>query len=154
MGQERLLRINHALQRELAGFVERELTAQFGGCLVTLTGVRTSADLQHAQVGISVFPAGDQTAAGRVLRVLEKHRTEMQALIARRVKMRYTPVLRFILDESMEEASRVLGILDELGLADQPDGVTEQTDQPDGVTEQTDGVTEQDEDESGESDRE
>jgi hypothetical protein len=89
-----------------------------------------------------------------VLRVLEKHRTEMQALIARRVKMRYTPVLRFILDESMEEASRVLGILDELGLADQPDGVTEQTDQPDGVTEQTDGVTEQDEDESGESDRE
>jgi ribosome-binding factor A len=45
---------------------------------------------------------------------LEKKRKRIQGLVGRGIVLKYTPQLRFILDESIERGNRVLRILDEL----------------------------------------
>ena len=46
--------------------------------------------------------------------MLEKNRKRIQGLVARGVVLKYTPRLRFVLDESVERGNRVLKILEEL----------------------------------------
>jgi ribosome-binding factor A len=48
------------------------------------------------------------------MELLELKRVRIQGLIARGVVLKYTPRLRFVLDESVERGNRVLKILEEL----------------------------------------
>jgi ribosome-binding factor A len=48
------------------------------------------------------------------LQLLEKNRARIQGLVAKAVILKYTPRLRFVLDESVERGNRVLKILEEL----------------------------------------
>jgi len=51
-----------------------------------------------------------------ILSVLEQNRGMLQAEISKRVVLKHTPHLNFKLDDSIERGSRVLNILDDLGL--------------------------------------
>jgi ribosome-binding factor A len=46
--------------------------------------------------------------------MLRDHRARLQALIARSVILKYTPQLRFVVDDSVARGNRVLEIIDEL----------------------------------------
>ena len=48
------------------------------------------------------------------MEALEKHRKRIQGLLGRAIILKYTPQLRFLLDDSVERGNRVLKILDEL----------------------------------------
>jgi ribosome-binding factor A len=51
-----------------------------------------------------------------ILAVLEQNRGMLQAEVSKRVVLKRTPRLNFKLDDSIERGSRVLNILDDLGL--------------------------------------
>jgi len=51
-----------------------------------------------------------------ILAVLEQNRGMLQAEVSKRVVLKHTPHLNFKLDDSIERGSRVLNILDDLGL--------------------------------------
>jgi ribosome-binding factor A len=46
--------------------------------------------------------------------VLEQNRIRIQGLVAKSVVLKYTPTLKFIVDDSIVRGNRVLKILDEL----------------------------------------
>jgi ribosome-binding factor A len=76
---------------------------------VTVTRVEASPDLRSAKVYISVM--GDEKTQRLTLRGLESARGFLQAKLAERVQLRYTPILRFQLDDGVKrsiEASRLL----------------------------------------------
>src|SRR5580704_18051918 len=76
---------------------------------VTVTRVEVSPDLRNAKVYVSVM--GDEKAQRLTLRGLESARGFLQAKLAERVKIRYTPILHFQLDQGVKrsiEASRLL----------------------------------------------
>ena len=114
MRTERMLRINELLQRELGTLVERDIRP-YTPALVTVTAVKTSPDLQHADVYVSVMA---KTAEERsaVLKLLQAQRIEFQHELSVRVRMKYTPVLRFHLDLLSAKADRVLMIMEQLHL--------------------------------------
>jgi ribosome-binding factor A len=108
---DRLTRVNELLKREIADLLEKE---DFGeSCLVSVTGVRSSCDLRNAYVGISVFGGGED-AKRKAIRILMKHRVDIQRKIAHDLTLKYTPVLKFELDSNIENGDRVLSLIDEM----------------------------------------
>jgi ribosome-binding factor A len=114
---KRMVRVDEALRRELGVLCEK-LVAPRLQALVTITKVECAPDLREATVFVSVL--GDQEARSQALRVMLGVRRELQQELGRRVILKYTPKLRFREDRTAEQADRVLTILNELHLPDEP----------------------------------
>ncbi|MFA4945627.1 MAG: 30S ribosome-binding factor RbfA [Lentisphaeria bacterium] len=117
MKVDRMLRVNAMLQQLLGEFLERDLRG-FLPALTTVTAVKTSPDLKEAHVYVSVMGTPEQKQ--RALAVLADQRKHLQSGIAHSIKIKYTPILHFHLDESGERGDRVFSILHELNLDTAP----------------------------------
>ena len=76
---------------------------------VTVTFVEVSDDLRHATVHVSIM--GNETQQNLSLRGLQNSAGYLQAKIASRVEMRYTPRLTFVLDQGVKRSIEVAEIL-------------------------------------------
>ena len=122
MQSQRLVRINELLKREIAGVLYREMAGtDFDFAAVTLTRVEISPNLRQARVAVSV--RGDDRHAEEALRALRRHRARIQRLVHKDVILKYTPVLQFERDESIEQGDRVLNLISQMeGGAAGPEG--------------------------------
>jgi len=84
---------------------------------VTVTYVEVSGDLRAAKVHVSVM--GDETRQELSLRGLQNSAGFLQAKIAERIDLRYTPRLNFILDQGVKKSIEISQILKEV-LQDSP----------------------------------
>jgi ribosome-binding factor A len=111
MPSHRLLRVRELLKREIGEAVRRELPVDQAG-LVTVNDVDVSGDLKNAKVYLGLLGNAEQkkTALG----LLNKQRARIQALVAKSVVLKYTPRLKFLVDESVDRGNRVLQIIEEL----------------------------------------
>jgi len=73
--------------------------------MVTVTGVDVSPDLKQARVFVSVH--GDEETRARALAGLGSARSFLQSQAGRRLGLRFTPALRFEIDDSLDRAERV-----------------------------------------------
>ncbi|MCZ7592335.1 MAG: 30S ribosome-binding factor RbfA [Kiritimatiellae bacterium] len=113
MRPQRLARINELLRHEIAEQLFRVVNEpEFDAAAVTVTRVITSADLRHARVMISVRGSQDEQEAA--LELIKRHRVEMQNLINRNIRMKYTPHLLIELDESIAKGDQVLSLIAEM----------------------------------------
>ena len=115
--KHRLERVCEVLKRELGLILLREI--DFAPVLVTVSSVDVTPDLKQAHVFVSALGCPGQQR--HVLEKLERSRAHLQGEIAKRVSLKHTPHLFFKLDSSMERGSRILSIMDELGLDDTKD---------------------------------
>ena len=111
MASHRLQRVRELLKREIGEVIRRELPVSQAG-LITVNDVEVSGDLQNASVFLSIFGSGEQQRTG--LAMLRRNRSRIQSLLARSVILKYTPRLRFVIDDSIARGNRVLAIIDEL----------------------------------------
>ena len=79
---------------------------------VTVTYVEVSADLRHAKVHVSVM--GDEARQKLTLRGLQSAAGFLQAKIAERIEIRYTPKLSFLLDQGVKRSIAVAQILQQV----------------------------------------
>jgi ribosome-binding factor A len=79
---------------------------------VTVTYVEVSPDLRHAKVHVSVM--GDETQQKLTLRGLQSAAGFLQARIADRIEIRYTPKLSFLLDQGVKRSIAVAQILQQV----------------------------------------
>ncbi len=75
-----------------------------GSHIVTVPEVRMSPDLKLATA--YVMPLGGQDEAP-VIAALERNRKVLRQEVARRVNLKYAPELRFLRDETFDEAARI-----------------------------------------------
>ncbi len=111
--------VERELQEEIAHIIQVDIDDPLIG-FVTITGVDISPDLKHARVYYSVLGDEEQKReSGKGIRRAAKY---IRGLIADRMDLRYTPTLRFELDETAEKAQRIEQLLrseaEELGLTD------------------------------------
>lgn len=102
----RLLRVGeqvrHILSELLArGEVHDDVLATHS---VSVTEVRMSPDLRHATVFIRSLMGADEA---NVLNALRQNTAFLQREVARRVRMKYAAKLKFLADESFDEASHI-----------------------------------------------
>jgi ribosome-binding factor A len=110
--KNRLARVCEVIKRELSALFLRDI--DFGNLLVTISSVDITPDLKQAHVFISAL--GTKAEQRRVIELLEHNRVLMQSQMSKRVRIKHTPHLNFHIDEAMERGSRVLNVMNELGL--------------------------------------
>jgi len=108
--KNRLARVNSVIQRELGAMIVRDIS--FGNSLVTVHSVDIAPNLRSCQVFVGVI--GNDADKNRVVRKLQAHRAELQAGLAKRVVLKYTPHLHFNIDESVERGVRVVQLLEKI----------------------------------------
>jgi ribosome-binding factor A len=111
--------VRELLKREIGEVIRREFPVHEVG-LVSVNDVECAGDLKSALVFISILGNADQQKHG--LEQLTQHRIRIQGLIGRAVVLKYTPTLRFVLDESVTRGNRVMQILDDLEKNNPPAG--------------------------------
>ncbi|MDJ0276864.1 30S ribosome-binding factor RbfA [Sphingomonas sp. 2R-10] len=72
--------------------------------LVSVTEVRMSPDLRHATVFVKPLLGKDEDA---VLKALRTNTAYLQSEVARRVNLKYAAKLKFLIDESFDEGTRI-----------------------------------------------
>jgi len=107
----RLQRVRELLKREIGEVIRREFPVSEAG-LVSVNDVDVAGDLHSAIVFISILGTAEQQKRG--LAMLTQHRKRIQGLVARAVVLKYTPTLKFLVDDSIARGNRVLQIIEEL----------------------------------------
>lgn len=107
----RVRRVAEQIRAELSQILREEVRDPRIG-LLTITRVKLASDLGAATIFVS--PLGEDPDPARE-RELEQAMSAVagfaRRLLARRMKLRHTPVLRFILDDSIAEGSQTLALI-------------------------------------------
>lgn len=110
MASDRMRRVNEAVKEVLSTHIAGDLRDPRVG-FVTVTSVETSPDLRRARVYVSVL--GDEDERERSLAGLEASHGYLQSQLAGELRLKRTPVLEFVYDESIDTGMRITGLLAE-----------------------------------------
>jgi len=109
-------RVGSQVQRELALLIGSELDDPRLGML-TIQEVRVSKDFSHAKVFYTSL--GSTLEPPEIGRILKEAAPFLRHELGRRVKMRTTPELRFIHDESVERGERLSSLIEDAVKSDE-----------------------------------
>jgi ribosome-binding factor A len=107
----RMRRVDEAMRVVLSEAIASGLKDPRVG-FVTVTGVKTSPDLRHAQVYVSVL--GSEPERADSLQGLRSAHGYLQRRLARELKLKHTPSLSFHYDDSIDHGMRISGLVSEL----------------------------------------
>ena len=110
MSTARMRRVDEAVREVLGAAVSDLKDPRIG--FVTVTDVRTSPDLRRARVYVSVL--GDDAARAATLDGLSSAHGVLQGRVARELRMKRTPTLDFVYDDTAERADRLGRLMDDL----------------------------------------
>jgi ribosome-binding factor A len=121
----RLLKVNEAIKEVLSTAIGSEMLDPRVG-FVTVTGVETSSDLRHAKVFVSVMGNEGQRAA--TLLALATSHGFLQARVAGSLRLKRTPQLEFVYDETIDRGMRITQLMDRWAQESPPDEASATTD--------------------------
>jgi ribosome-binding factor A len=101
-------RVDEAVRAVLSDAITRDLKDPRVG-FVTVTGVKTSPDLRHARVYVSVL--GDEAAREGSLDGLRSAHGFLQRRVADELTLKHTPALTFEYDDSVDRGMRISSLL-------------------------------------------
>ncbi len=108
MRSDRLRRVDEAMREVLSEAVTKEIKDPRVG-FVTVTAVDTASDLRHAKVYISVL--GDDGVRQRSLDGLRSAHGFLQRRVADELRIKHTPTLEFLYDDSLDRGLRIEALL-------------------------------------------
>jgi ribosome-binding factor A len=112
MARGRMRRVDEALRAVLSDAIATDLKDPRVG-FVTVTGVKTSPDLRHARVYVSVL--GDDATREASLEGLRSAHGFLQGALASQLTLKHTPTLTFEYDESVDRGMRISRLLEDAG---------------------------------------
>jgi ribosome-binding factor A len=119
MGDGRMRRVDEAVREVLSDAITKDLQDPRVG-FVTVTAVKTSPDLRHARVYVSVL--GDERVRAETLDGLRSAHGFLQGRVASELSLKHTPTLTFEYDESIDRGMRITRLIDEGPGERGPDG--------------------------------
>ena len=103
-------RVDEAMRAVLSDAISKDLQDPRVG-FVTVTGVKTSPDLRHARVYVSVL--GDAAEREASLEGLQAAHGFLQGRVSHSLRLKHTPALTFDYDESVDRGMRITELLNE-----------------------------------------
>jgi ribosome-binding factor A len=107
---DRMRRVNEAVREVVSARLAEGLRDPRIG-FVTVTSVDTSTDLRQARVYVSVL--GDDEQRSDTMAGLESAHGVLQQAVGRELRMKHTPALQFVFDESIDRGMRISELLDD-----------------------------------------
>jgi ribosome-binding factor A len=102
-------RVDTAVRQVVGDVVSQDLKDPRVG-FVTVTDVKTSSDLRHARVYVSVLGTPAEQEAS--LEGLRSAHGFLQRSVSRELRLKHTPELEFFLDDTAERAFRLEALLE------------------------------------------
>ena len=108
MSNNRIGRINEEIQREMSALLRTLKDPRLQSGLLTVTHVDTTSDLRYAKIYVSAL---DKTQEKDMLKGLKSASGYLRRELGAAVKLRYTPELQFIADDSIQQGAHILEML-------------------------------------------
>ncbi|MFQ1047632.1 30S ribosome-binding factor RbfA [Avibacterium paragallinarum] len=106
-------RVAQELQKEIAVILQREVKDPRIG-MVTVSDVEVSRDLAYAKVFVTFLFDQDESIIESGMKGLEKASPYIRSLLAKAMRLRIVPELRFIYDQSLVEGMRMSNLVSEV----------------------------------------
>ena len=107
----RLGRIDEELKKEISNIINYELNNPKITGMISVTRAKITPDLKYAKVYVSILNSKN---VKETLANLKKSSGFIRSEIAKRINLRITPELIFVLDDSMEYGAKIDQILKEI----------------------------------------
>lgn len=111
-------RVADQLQKELAVLIQREVKDPRLG-MVTVSGVTVSRDLGYADIYVTLLGEQSPERIKENLQVLKRAGGFLRSQVAKRIKLRHVPELRFHFDETVVRGQKLSSLIDEAVASDQ-----------------------------------
>ena len=108
MASNRIGRINEEIQRALAELFRELKDPRVQGGMVSITRADATNDLRYCRVYVSVL---DKSQEKDVLRGLKSAGGYLRRELGARLRLRYTPELQFVADDSIAYGAHILEVL-------------------------------------------
>lgn len=105
-------RVRKTLMKEISDIILREIKDPKITGLVSITDIEVSHDNSYAKVFYSILSPDDKKQ--EIMDAIEKNTPKIRYEVGKRVRLRLTPELRFILDESLERGARITDLIDKI----------------------------------------
>jgi ribosome-binding factor A len=102
-------RVDEAVREVLSGAITTQLKDPRVG-FVTVTAVETAPDLRRARVFVSVL--GDRSVRKRSMQGLRSAHGVLQRAVAAELRLKHTPTLEFVYDDTTERGMRIAELID------------------------------------------
>ncbi|NJP12198.1 MAG: 30S ribosome-binding factor RbfA [Leptolyngbyaceae cyanobacterium RU_5_1] len=109
----RVARVAELIKREVSQMLLQDIKDdRVGAGMVSVTDVNVSGDLQHAKIFVSIY--GNQAAKTETMAGLKAATGFVRSELGRRIRLRRTPEVVFLEDNSLERGDRILSLLNRL----------------------------------------
>lgn len=108
----RVDRVAHQLQKELALILQREIRDDRIG-MVTISEVKVSRDLAYAKVYVTFLCLENQDSQTS-LKALKEHEAQIRMSLGQKIRLRLTPEINFIYDDTLVEGIRISNLINEI----------------------------------------
>jgi ribosome-binding factor A len=111
MAEHRVERLRELIKHEFGEILQRELKDPRIG-FVSVTDVEVSNDYSHVKIYVSIL--GDDAAKTAAIAGLESAKGFIRTELGHRIRLRHTPELQIVADNSIERGSRIMELLEEV----------------------------------------
>ncbi|MSQ07541.1 MAG: 30S ribosome-binding factor RbfA [Dehalococcoidia bacterium] len=108
----RIDRINGLLQQEISQLLAQQINDPRLKGVISITQVSTSSDMRNARVSLSVM--GDKKTQDDGLAGIRSAAAFLRRELKERLTLRYVPFLSFQIDNSLENADRVVQVMNRI----------------------------------------
>ncbi|MDO5437171.1 MAG: 30S ribosome-binding factor RbfA [bacterium] len=105
-------RVRKTLMKEISDILLKEIKDPKISGLVSITDVEVSHDNSYAKVFYSVLSAEDKKE--EIVEAIKKNTPKIRYEVGKRIRLRLTPELNFVLDESLERGARISDLIDKI----------------------------------------
>ena len=105
-------RIRKTLIKELSDIILHKVKDPRINGIISITDVELSQDYKYAKIYISIF--GESETKQEIMDAIEESGSFIRGELGKRIRLRFTPELRFYLDESVEKAQKINDLLDKI----------------------------------------
>ncbi len=105
-------RVRKTLMKEISDILLKDIKDPKIHGLVSITDVEVSHDNSYAKVFYSILSSEDKKE--EIIEAIKKNTPKIRYEIGKRIRLRLTPELNFILDESLERGARITDLIDKI----------------------------------------
>ncbi|MBP7211750.1 30S ribosome-binding factor RbfA [bacterium] len=106
-------RVRKELMREISDILRREIKDSRISGIVSIVDVEVSHDNSFAKVYYSVF-GNDEENKKKTIEAIEQNTAKVRYEVGKRIRLRLTPELRFIYDDSIERGTKVTELINKI----------------------------------------
>lgn len=106
-------RVRKTLMKEIADIIQKDIKDPRISGIISITDIELAHDNSFAKVYFSVFTTNDDTKQ-KTIEALEDNVSKIRYEVGKRIRLRLTPELRFIPDDSLERGTKVMDLIDKI----------------------------------------